>query len=163
MAVQGAKKPQLSKNVLGLKFMQRTVIRLEKEQNADENQRAIDDEHWVIARPVEKQEENLFEVNPSYVFCEELKFGRMSFLGCNPEIEKLMIVNELDHAEKRENEAAVDDEEMAYRFKNIVGSQKLKKKRDHMEILMDSVHEHSSRKKNKKNGFKTTFLKPADD
>lgn len=40
-----------------MQFMQRTVIRLEKEQNADENQRAIDDEHWVIARPVEKQEE----------------------------------------------------------------------------------------------------------
>lgn len=50
-----------------------------------------------------------------------------------------------------------------FRFKNIVGSQKLKKKRDHMEILMDSVHEHSSRKKNKKNGFKPAFLKPADD
>lgn len=31
-----------------------------------------------------------FIIEPSYVACESLSFGRMSFKGANPEIEKLM-------------------------------------------------------------------------
>ena len=31
--------------------MQRSVLRMEEEQNAEEKQRVIDDEHWVLDLP----------------------------------------------------------------------------------------------------------------
>ncbi|CAI9737607.1 Hypothetical predicted protein [Octopus vulgaris] len=156
MAAADMKKTKLSKAVLGLKFMQRTVIRLEKEQNEDENNRLIDDEHWVIDQPVEKSAQSCFEINPSYVSCEGLVFGRMSFLGFNPEIEKLMKIDDLERTGKREDETSVGDEEMANRFSQIVHSGNLKR-HGYAEDLLASNSGPVPRKR-----FKRKFLKPLD-
>lgn len=56
-----------------------------------------------------------FIIEPSYVFCEELIEGRLSFQGENPEIEKIM---EQEWKEKHQdvepkNETDVTDVEMA--------------------------------------------------
>jgi M-phase phosphoprotein-6 len=37
--------------------MQRSVLRIEQEKNAEEQQRAIDEEHWVLDLPELKQRE----------------------------------------------------------------------------------------------------------
>jgi hypothetical protein len=62
-----------SKNLLGLKFMQR----VQKEKDT-----SCDDETMDLKRKC--------IVHPSYQFCERLKFGRLSFKGMNMEVETLM-------------------------------------------------------------------------
>ncbi|KAI8791138.1 M-phase phosphoprotein 6, partial [Biomphalaria glabrata] len=42
---------QLSKNVLQMKFMQRSALRIEQEQNEENLQKIIDDEHWALDLP----------------------------------------------------------------------------------------------------------------
>ncbi|GAB1611197.1 M-phase phosphoprotein 6-like [Argonauta hians] len=159
MAAGDGKKTKLSKNVLGLKFMQKTVIRLEKEQNEDESNRLIDDEHWVIDRPVEALDQSCIEINPSYVSCEDLVFGRMSFLGFNPEVEKLMKNEELIRSGAREDETSVGDEEMAQRFSTI-RSRPSKRPGSYAEHLFHSKPGHSVKKKVKRHHNK--FLKPEE-
>ena len=40
-----------------LQFMQRSVLRIEKEKTAEEQQHIIDDEHWVLDLPETHQKE----------------------------------------------------------------------------------------------------------
>ena len=40
-----------------LQFMQRSALRIEKEKHVEEQQRVIDDEHWVLDLPQTKQKE----------------------------------------------------------------------------------------------------------
>ncbi|CAG5128756.1 unnamed protein product, partial [Candidula unifasciata] len=77
----------LSKNVLQMKFMQRSVLRIEKEQNEEDRQKTIDDEHWVLDCPEYKSKESKFLKDQSYITCEQLMLGRQSFRGFNPDIE----------------------------------------------------------------------------
>ncbi|KAK7114695.1 M-phase phosphoprotein 6-like [Littorina saxatilis] len=116
---------KLSKNVLMMKFMQRSVLRMEVEQNEEEKQRVIDDEHWVLDLPQLTQREEKFVVQPSYITCENLQYGRMSFKGFNPEVEKLMKIHnteaELQQAEEREKEIGVSESEMTNRYSTLVG------------------------------------------
>ena len=67
-----------SKNLLGLKFMQRVQKVTEKESNFDEDE---DDEQELKRKCI---------IHPSYQFCEKLKFGRLSFKGMNLDIEAMM-------------------------------------------------------------------------
>ena len=75
----------LSKNVLGMKFMQRTKERLEEKQEAERlfGKTAAEDTKDRAAVEVWKTAE-------SHTACEGLLFGRMSFRGYNPETERLM-------------------------------------------------------------------------
>uniref|UniRef100_H9GHL9 M-phase phosphoprotein 6 n=1 Tax=Anolis carolinensis TaxID=28377 RepID=H9GHL9_ANOCA len=75
----------------------------------------------------------------SFTPCEDLLFGRMSFKGFNPEVEKLMIQmnSRFQEAEGTGEgdaamEADVSDEEMARRYETLVGTigKKFLKKRD---------------------------------
>ncbi|GFO43481.1 M-phase phosphoprotein 6-like [Plakobranchus ocellatus] len=152
---QGA---QLSKNVLQMKFMQRSVLRMEKEQNEEERQKIIDDEHWALDLPEYKTKESDFLVNQSYSICEELQFGRQSFQGFNPEVEKLMKVQnaekEAEKTEQKEKEESVGDIEMAKRYSSLMGiiAKKFAKKRQHSALAEDD--EGPSKKR--------AFLKPSD-
>ncbi|RUS85046.1 hypothetical protein EGW08_007183 [Elysia chlorotica] len=116
---------QLSKNVLQMKFMQRSVLRMEKEQNEEERQKIIDDEHWALDLPEYKTKESDFLENQSYSVCEELLFGRQSYQGFNPEVEKLMKVQnaerEIQKTEEKEKEESVGDKEMAQRYSSLMG------------------------------------------
>ncbi|XP_071089456.1 M-phase phosphoprotein 6-like [Haliotis cracherodii] len=153
---------KLSKNVLQMKFMQRSVLRIENEQNEEENNRAIDDEHWVMDVPPLPKKQSRYDIQPSYVACENLCFGRMSYKGFNPEVEKLMAIHntqmELDAAEERERETHVSQDEMAERYKSLVGiiAKKFTKKRKQKQPV-DEGAGPSPEKQGRQ------FLKPSDD
>ncbi|KAK3799124.1 hypothetical protein RRG08_051399 [Elysia crispata] len=151
---------QLSKNVLQMKFMQRSVLRMEKEQNEEERQKIIDDEHWALDLPEYKTKESDFLENQSYSICEELLFGRQSYQGFNPEIEKLMKVQnaekEAQKSEQKEKEESVGDQEMAQRYSSLMGiiAKKFSKKRQRSsETKSQDEEEEHSRKK---------FMKPSE-
>lgn len=158
----GEAKSSLSNNVLQMKFMKRSALRIEKEKSEEERKHEIDDEHWVLDLPPIEKKESKYTQEPSYQMCESLVYGRMSFKGFNSEVEKLMAQNnqrlQLEDAERREKETSVNDEEMAERFKNLsetISKKFLTKRQRQSE---PEGKPHSSNKKLKKQ-----FLKPADD
>ncbi|KAL4234123.1 M-phase phosphoprotein 6 [Mactra antiquata] len=116
-------KSTLSNNVLQMKFMKRSALRIEKEKSAEERKQIIDDEHWVLDLPPVNKKEDKYILEPSYERCLDMVYGRMSFQQCNPEVEKLMKINNnrlgLEEAERKEAENSVDDEEMARRYKSL--------------------------------------------
>nr|CAH0109201.1 unnamed protein product [Daphnia galeata] len=76
----------LSKNLLEMKFMKRTKEKTEKELEDEERQEAFANE--ITSAMLSHGSKFLME--SSYSACENLSFGRMSFKGANPEIEKIM-------------------------------------------------------------------------
>ncbi|XP_030060380.1 M-phase phosphoprotein 6 [Microcaecilia unicolor] len=132
-------KSKLSKNLLRMKFMQRGLDAETKKQLAEEEKKIISDEHWYLDLPELKEKESFIIEERSFVLCEDLVYGRMSFKGFNAEVEKLMItMNAKNKAEEEEEEeeekmeADISDEEMARRYETLVGSirKKYTKKRD---------------------------------
>lgn len=112
------KSVELSKNLLQMKFMQRT------KENAERNNRNIDEQivgHEIL--DLCKKESDRFLTTNSFIFCENLKYGRMSFKNMNPEIERLMQskiekkIVDVDKQEDEEEPADVSDLEMAKAFK----------------------------------------------
>lgn len=156
---------RLSKNLLRMKFMQRCLDADTKKQLEEEERRIISDEHWYLDLPELKARENLIVEEQSFVPCEELRFGRISFKGFNPEVEKLMALlnpreeneDEEDEEQRRKMQTDVTDEEMALRYESLVGSMKRKfaKKRERAAMDEDSsvVMETET---------KRTFMKPQD-
>ncbi|AWP09039.1 putative M-phase phosphoprotein 6 [Scophthalmus maximus] len=154
---------KLSRNLLRMKFMQRGLDAETKKQLEEDERRIISDEHWYLDLPELRAKENLLVEEKSFVPCEDLRFGRMSFRGFNPEVEKLMtLMNPRDEEEKQEEtsrmQTDVTDEEMALRYESLVGSMKRKfaKKRQRTstdEDVNQNVTETSTKK---------VFLKPQD-
>ncbi|RXM34015.1 M-phase phosphoprotein 6 [Acipenser ruthenus] len=165
MASDGTAK--LSKNVLRMKFMQRGLDAETRKQLEEEEKRIISDEHWYLDLPELKEKENFIIEERSFLPCEDLLYGRMSFKGFNPEVEKLMTLmnsqNRTEDVEEEEqNKTGVDvsDEEMARRYESLVGSIKRKftKKRNRPAIQgEDNVNSNIRSPKIKK-----VFLKPQD-
>ena len=63
-----------------------------------------------------------FVLNPSFSSVEDLNFGRMAFLGMNPEIEK-MAANEkakLEEQMSEQKEKDIQDEDMAEHYQSVV-------------------------------------------
>ncbi|KAK6057491.1 hypothetical protein COOONC_04992 [Cooperia oncophora] len=89
----GAKK--LSSTVLEMKFMQRTKRKLEarerKKQEAEMKKECFGNE---ADSSLSENNRLDFEFSRDLTVLEGLKFGRMSFKGCNPEVEKLMVYYE---------------------------------------------------------------------
>lgn len=86
-----------------MKFMQRTKEKIEQKQEVETLVgKAVGDECK------DAPEIEVWNTEDSYAPCQGLLFGRMSFRGCNPEIERLM-------AEKRgvKYNAAPDEAEEA--------------------------------------------------
>lgn len=98
----------------------------------------------------------------SFLLCEDLLYGRMSFRGFNPEVEKLMLQMNAKHkAEEVEDETVeldVSDEEMARRYETLVGTigKKFARKRDHANYEEDENGDIKPIK------AKKMFLKPQD-
>lgn len=157
---------RLSKNLLRMKFMQRGLDAETKKQLEEDEKRIISDEHWYLDLPELKAKENLIIEEKSLVPCEDLLFGRMSFKGFNPEVEKLMVL--LNPKDEEEEEAEEDvsrmqtdvtDEEMALRYESLVGTLKKKfaKKRERAAMDEDDLNQNVVGKNSKK-----AFLKPQD-
>ncbi|KAM6973332.1 M-phase phosphoprotein 6 [Aplochiton taeniatus] len=143
---------KLSRNLLRMKFMQRGLDADRKKQLEEEEKRIISDEHWYLDLPELKAKENFIIEERSFVPCEELKYGRMSFKGFNPEVEKIMkLMNARNKTGEEEEyeisrmETDVTDEEMARRYESLVGSMKKKfaKKRDRSKIEEEAEEEEN--------------------
>ena len=100
----------LSKNVLAMKFMQRTKEKIEEKQDAA-------DVFGISAEDAkEPARVTIFRTEESHVPCQQLVFGRMSFRGYNPEIEQLIAEKSGVKYQKRESSpepADVSVQEMA--------------------------------------------------
>lgn len=70
---------KLSKNLLQMKFMQKTKEELEEDTDAQ----LFNQSHSYLTK---KQK---YQFEPSYQYFENLKFGRVSYMGANAEIERL--------------------------------------------------------------------------
>ncbi|XP_021026393.1 M-phase phosphoprotein 6 [Mus caroli] len=157
------RKTKLSKNLLRMKFMQRGLDSETKKQLEEEERKMISDEHWYLDLPELKEKESLIVEEQSFSLCEDLLYGRMSFRGFNPEVEKLMLqMNSKNQAEATEEDETVEvdvsDEEMARRYETLVGTigKKFVKKRDRANYEED---ENGTIKAIKP---KKMFLKPQD-
>ncbi|KAM9302232.1 M-phase phosphoprotein 6 [Gastrophryne carolinensis] len=133
---------KLSKNLLRMKFMQRSLDPETKKQLEEDEKKIISDEHWFLDLPELKEKENYIIEERSLLPCVDFLYGRMSFKGFNPEVEKLMVQMNAKTAEEEEDleeskmDADVSDEEMARRYESLVGTIKKKfaKKRAHKAI-----------------------------
>lgn len=108
----GMNKSMLSKSILQMKFMKRTKEKVEQQLYKEEGE-----EYFSASRNQLRKTSDKIFLEPSYVPCEDLIEGRLSFRGVNPEIEKLM---ELDFKPKVETRVEVDisNEEMAKHYKS---------------------------------------------
>ncbi|KAM6117909.1 M-phase phosphoprotein 6 [Pterocles gutturalis] len=161
-------KTKLSKNLLRMKFMQRGLDSHTKKQLEEEEKKIISEEHWYLDLPDLKEKESYIIEERSFMPCEDLLYGRMSFKGFNPEIEKLMIqmnsrkCKEEEIEEEEKMEADVSDEEMARRYETLVGTigKKFVRKRD-QRVLHDEDEDGNSNMRPSKKA-KKKFLKPQD-
>ncbi|XP_035859481.1 M-phase phosphoprotein 6-like [Sander lucioperca] len=110
---------------------------------------------------------NLIVEEKSFGPCEELRYGRFSFKGFNPEVEKLMLLmNPRDETETKDEEDVsrmqtdVTDEEMALRYESLVESMKKKfaKKRERAAPEEEEDVNHNA----VETTTKRKFLKPQD-
>ncbi|KAK0179913.1 hypothetical protein PV327_005616 [Microctonus hyperodae] len=107
-------KTELSRSILDMKFMRKTKEKVEQQTFQSQGEEYF--ENALTARM--KKESGLFIIEPSYAICEQLTDGRFSFQGMNPEIEKLMQLEENMKRMKEEakHETEVSDEQMAKRW-----------------------------------------------
>ncbi|KXJ81189.1 hypothetical protein RP20_CCG021213 [Aedes albopictus] len=127
-------KVKLSKGILEMKFMSRTREKLEKEKD-DAEGRALYSNEFTDKM---LHESSKYIIETSYVPCEDLIEGRISYGGMNPEIERLIeLEKNKDLAEQVERERAeaaerqkmrkdVPDEEMAQFYTSVMKSMKKK-------------------------------------
>lgn len=138
-----------------MKFMKRSKDKVEKEQFQEEGEEYFDNQLTSYMRKQTGQ----FILEPSYLVCEKLIDGRVSFQGMNPEIEKIMeneAQGKIPAQKQKEEDADVSDSEMADRFR------KLKKiKPDNSRVK--SVHKKWLKKEEQPPvQEKRKFLKPED-
>ncbi|KAL6448218.1 hypothetical protein ACFW04_000306 [Cataglyphis niger] len=154
-----SKRLALSKSILDMKFMKRTKDKVEKQQFQEEG------EEYFGSRLTSRMKEasGKFFMEPSYIFCEELVNGRLSFQGMNPAIEKLMEARENAKRAETETKEEVDisDEQMTVQW------QKMRTKFDIMQ--RKSQHKTNRKLQHSKTdcndepiGKKPKFLKPAE-
>uniref|UniRef100_A0A0A1XKM8 M-phase phosphoprotein 6 n=1 Tax=Zeugodacus cucurbitae TaxID=28588 RepID=A0A0A1XKM8_ZEUCU len=149
-------RPRLSKGILEMKFMQRTKAKVDKEIEEAEGREMYSQE---ITQKMLNSNSN-YIMEPSFVHCENLIEGRLSFRGMNPEIERLL---ELEQAEKaantrHEQPTEVSDKDMAtfYNAQQVTMQKKFqtkaqfKAKRNHVD-------------KKTWQGKKPRFQKPQED
>ncbi|CAK9814760.1 M-phase phosphoprotein 6 [Anthophora quadrimaculata] len=145
-------KAKLSKSILEMKFMKRTKEKVEKQQFQEEGEEYFGNE---LTKRMKKESER-FIIEPSYVFCEKLIEGRVSFQGMNPEIEKLMEAEENNERIKIEEkmETDVSDKQMANHWKKYRKMVKPEHKYEKLLQKRNNNHEPSQKK--------PKFLKPQD-
>ncbi|CAG2110380.1 unnamed protein product [Medioppia subpectinata] len=116
----------LSKNLMQMKFMQKTKNKLNSDNGSGGD---LFDRQYNENILFDSQK---YLINNSYVYCEGLVSGRMSFRGMNPEVEKLM--QDLDRkSEDNGNEGMdesvdVSDREMGDRYSKFISDVRHRKR-----------------------------------
>ncbi|KAJ0181822.1 hypothetical protein K1T71_002544 [Dendrolimus kikuchii] len=109
------KKPQLPKSVLEMKFMKKTKDRIEREI---ENTQGHDSLYSNIITSEMRSATGNYISEPSFIYCEDLLEGRLSFKGMNPEIERLMeLKNQQNKQPSGEMDKDISDEILAKKMK----------------------------------------------
>ncbi|KOB79543.1 M-phase phosphoprotein 6 [Operophtera brumata] len=96
-----SRKPQLPKSVLDMKFMKKTKERIQKELENTEDHDSLYSN--IITNEMRSAAGGNYISESSFIYCEDLMDGRLSFKGMNPEIERLM---------ELENEPLIKEEDM---------------------------------------------------
>lgn len=110
-------KVKLSKSILDMKFMKRTKEKVLKEEDDAQSRAMYSNE---ITEKMLKSE-SCYIIEPSYVPCEDLNDGRFSFRGMNPDIERILELEEqakqatIDQNVKKD----VTDEDMTAYYGNV--------------------------------------------
>ncbi|KAG6454053.1 M-phase phosphoprotein 6 [Manduca sexta] len=114
MANITTKKPQLPKSVLDMKFMKKTKERIERElENTHDHGNLYSN---IITNEMRSASGNYISES-SFLYCEDLIEGRLSFKGMNPDIEKLMVLETQAEQPNSEMQKDVSDEILAKKFK----------------------------------------------
>jgi M-phase phosphoprotein-6 len=124
-----ANKKKLSKHLLEMKFMKRYREKTEIMDEEEIRSQMFDSE----VTPTMRVEGDRFITEPSYVAIENLRFGRFSYKGMNPEIENIMLEDATKEEAARPSDIKdISDMEMAEHFGNLRGTmeKKFTKKRD---------------------------------
>lgn len=110
-------KIKLSKSILEMKFMKRTKEKVLKEEDDAQSRAMYSNE---ITEKMRKNE-SPFIIETSYMICEDLNEGRFSFRGMNPEIERIMELEEQAKLAKIEPNVKKDvtDEDMTAYYGNV--------------------------------------------
>ncbi|XP_063529213.1 M-phase phosphoprotein 6 [Cydia strobilella] len=104
------KKLQLPKSVLDMKFMRKTKERIEKEL---ENTQGHENLYSNIITDEMRTASGNYVSESSFIFCEDLMEGRLSFKGMNPEIERLMRADQNEDSDDGEMQKDISDEILA--------------------------------------------------
>ncbi|XP_046468922.1 M-phase phosphoprotein 6 [Neodiprion pinetum] len=157
MTAREVNKTKLSKGILEMKFMKRTKEKVEKQLFQEEGKEYFGAQ---LTNHMKKGSDK-FIIEPSFVFCEGLLDGRVSFRGMNPEIERLMELEEeaKQALTRKQNETEITDEQMAKHYRSSAVDTMAKKFRTKHEnkkyVRDDSIEIEPVEKKPK-------FLKPSD-
>ncbi|OZC12502.1 hypothetical protein X798_00133 [Onchocerca flexuosa] len=155
----------LSSALLQMKFMQKTRIRLEEEAKKKSERklqkRFLKNDEKKQSKETEKITESTVKSESRYDLLENLSFGRMSFKGFNPEVEKLMKYYEDLKSGKVPDEDGFDgghditDYELAtsiFSAKAKKGKKCLKKNEMDEENLIDEINEQPAKRKRRDDG-----------
>uniref|UniRef100_A0A1B6M6C4 M-phase phosphoprotein 6 n=1 Tax=Graphocephala atropunctata TaxID=36148 RepID=A0A1B6M6C4_9HEMI len=160
MAFRDSGKTKLSKGILEMKFMKRSKDQALKEIQDEEGRMLFEDQ---ITEGMKAGISN-YILESSYIPCEGLIDGRLSFRGMNPEIERLMELEEIAKRPpvNRSMNTDVSDMEMA-QFRNslvetVASKYKSKKNRHTNESSSDT-----SLQKEKPPKKRAKFMKPKDE
>ncbi|XP_071447248.1 M-phase phosphoprotein 6 [Hetaerina americana] len=125
MDFRSGTKRKLSKNILEMKFMKRSKDKAEKEKEDEDRQIMFSHE----ITPGMKESRYILE--RSFVPCEDLISGRLSFHGFNPAVECIMKAQAEEEearaqiekeAAERKAEKDISDEEMAWQYGALSGT-----------------------------------------
>lgn len=156
-----ATKSRLSKSILEMKFMKRTKEKVIKEEDAAEGRAMYLSE--MTDRMLSGNSQ--FIIEPSYVPCENLTEGRISFRGMNPEIERLLELEEQERQSKLDHDVKKDvtDTEMTDYYGNVVKTmqRKFETKSKRKMNLPEPVN--TTYKRNRHGHQKQGFMKPNTD
>lgn len=172
MAAKNFTKPRLSKGILEMKFMQRTKAKVDKEIEAAEGRAMYSNE---ITDKMLNSNSN-FIIEPSFVHCENLIEGRLSFRGMNPEIERLLELEreEKAAAKRQEQSTEVSNEDMLkfYQNKTAGAAHTIEKKFSKFKKVNNNQNRNNQNKNKRQNedsnepgagkNKKAKFMKPKD-
>ena len=127
-----------------MKFMQKTKDKIERQGLDEKHLKPVLDENL---NENMLKESNKYVINQSYIYCESLISGRMSFKGMNPEIEKLMQQmsgEKEDNNQKTEESADVSDDEMTNRYSKYINDSNRKRRQFRKDNKSNKRFRHSN-------------------
>uniref|UniRef100_A0A0C9R5I0 Mphosph6 protein n=1 Tax=Fopius arisanus TaxID=64838 RepID=A0A0C9R5I0_9HYME len=145
-------KMKLSKSILEMKFMKRTKEKVDQQLFQTEGEEYF--ENQLTTRL--KKESGQYLIEPSFVECEKLIEGRLSFQGMNPEVEKLLAAEDNEKRAKLEKlKEEISENQMVNHYKACNPTMRNRNKKRRTWV-------HPSERNGKQNSKKTRFMKPPD-